>query len=148
MMGEAKVFCAEAAWRALGDHAASAWPCEACGLLLGQRDAEGIQIRRAVPVANVAAFPESFFELDPVVHLRVQRQLREDKSRDVILGHYHSHPDAATSPSVFDVERADEAGLVWLISAVDRSGVRAVGAFLSASGPSLHEVPLHLDRKE
>ncbi|HEY8351717.1 MAG TPA: M67 family metallopeptidase, partial [Sphingomonadales bacterium] len=73
-------------------HARETFPEECCGLLVGRRAADGALVaENTVRAANVAAERrQDRFELDPAVHLRVQRELRG--SGLGVIGHYHSHP--------------------------------------------------------
>lgn len=100
--------------------AEAAYPLECCGMLAGR--AEGTGAARAItvtavhPSANIAAEPRHSFEIDPVLRLRLQRELRG--SGDTVVGLYHSHPDGRAQPSATDLDRAWEPDLVWLITAV------------------------------
>ncbi|MPT48871.1 MAG: M67 family peptidase [Sphingobium sp.] len=82
---------------------------EVCGLLLGR----GNYVMDILPVTNVAATPETHFELDPAAHIQAQRQARERDMR--IIGHYHSHPSGLARPSPTDAARACGDGAIWLI---------------------------------
>jgi desampylase len=92
-------------------HAAREHPREVCGLLLGR---EGL-IDAAVEAANIADDPETTFEIDPAVLLRVHREARE--GGPALLGWYHSHPNGRCEPSAADAGRAVEAGKIWMIVA-------------------------------
>jgi proteasome lid subunit RPN8/RPN11 len=91
--------------------AATAAPHEACGLLIGVAG----RIDSAVPARNVAAHPETAFEIDPATLLRTHREARAAGQR--VVGHYHSHPDGLATPSRRDAARAVEDGQLWLIIA-------------------------------
>lgn len=92
-------------------HARAEHPREACGLLIGVSG----QIRRAIAADNVAARPEAIFEIDPATLLRVHREVRG--SSEIVLGHYHSHPNGRALPSRADAARAVSDGQVWVIAA-------------------------------
>jgi desampylase len=103
-------------------HARREHPREACGLLLGR---DGC-IERAVEAANVADRPDRAFEIDPATLLRCHREAREGGLE--LLGWYHSHPNGRAEPSAVDVDRAVEAGRLWLIVAGGHlRAFRAVG---------------------
>lgn len=96
--------------RQIQNHAASGYPEEVCGLLLGQwREADRREVSEAAGIDNVRADRAGDrFELDPRQHLRVQRRARQQGQ--AIVGVYHSHPDAAATPSATDQARAVE---IW-----------------------------------
>lgn len=124
--------------QAIREHAARAYPHEACGLLLGRRDGERRRVSRIVPSANVAAEPDRRFEIDPALRFRLMRERREraggegaaDPAAEEIIGHYHSHPDGAAAPSATDLAMAYEPELVWLIVAVARGRAGEITAHL------------------
>lgn len=87
---------------------AAAPDTEVCGLLFGT-DRE-IVAAEATP--NVAADPYRRFEIDPARLIAAYRAQREGGPR--LIGHYHSHPSGAASPSASD-RAAAEAHLLWLI---------------------------------
>jgi proteasome lid subunit RPN8/RPN11 len=74
---------------------------------------------------NVAADPESAFEVDPALLLRAHREARE--GGHAILGWYHSHPDGVAEPSAVDAARAVEDGKLWLIVAGERLALYVAG---------------------
>ncbi|MFQ5348266.1 MAG: M67 family metallopeptidase, partial [Rhodothalassiaceae bacterium] len=86
-------------------------------LLVGRRQARVVTILEAVETANLAAAgaPDRF-EIDPRVHLRLQRDLRGSDRQ--IVGLFHSHPQGAAQPSAIDRAEAAYAGWVWLITAI------------------------------
>lgn len=94
------------------DAAEQAWPAEACGLLVGRGKGQLVRVTRVVPAANLAAEPDRF-EMDPLVRLAVEKEVRDTKDR--ILGHYHSHPDGTAEPSGVDRQYAFEPDLAWVI---------------------------------
>lgn len=86
------------------DHAASAYPFEGCGLLIGYVEGDQVRVTRALPCPNVAAREEQThrFVIDPRAVLNVRRSLRG--TPEAIVGFYHSHPDAPAAPSATDLE--------------------------------------------
>jgi proteasome lid subunit RPN8/RPN11 len=64
---------------------------------------------------NVAVDPVHSFEIDPVTLFAAIRAERAGGPR--ILGHYHSHPNGASTPSPRDAAMADRPGRLWLIVA-------------------------------
>jgi proteasome lid subunit RPN8/RPN11 len=117
--------------------AEAAYPNEFCALLVGRDRGEAeAELTRIVPAENVAAAPRTGFELDPRVLIRTLRTLREaertgEGNGERLLGHVHSHPDAAAEPSARDRALAHEPGLFWLIVAVEGGKAGAINAFQS-----------------
>ena len=118
-----------APFRALVAAAETAYPEECCGLLIGRRDREGeVAISDVRESANVAPKDRGVrFELDPAVRLATVRALAGGP--EIIVGHYHSHPDRPAQPSATDVALAYEPDLVWLIVAVFAGHVTEAAAF-------------------
>ena len=139
-----RVAASTSAWGAILDHSAGEWPREACGLLIGNLNAEGVAVVVAAePVANLSEADDAF-ELDPVARIAIQRRLREAGEGCSVLGHYHSHPFGEAHPSPRDLARADEAGLVWLVVSVGPEGARGVGAYVAVEGPALRPLALSI----
>ncbi len=140
MAAASAVSCTADAWRTVREHAATAWPREACGLLIGHAMPEGWRIVRAAPAANRASDPAQAFELDPGARAAWQRRLREAGGAEAVIGHYHSHPGGAPRPSAADRARAEEEGLIWLIVAADTAGAGAAAAFFAEAAHTLRGV--------
>lgn len=115
------------------DHAAQSWPMECCGLLIGRTNAPDggldsdetvceMNISRIVVSGNVADDPAMTFEIDPGLLLRTHRAVR-DRGEEII-GCYHSHPNGNILPSRTDLERAEQAGFLWLIAGSTPEGVK------------------------
>jgi proteasome lid subunit RPN8/RPN11 len=124
--------------------AAAAYPNEFCALLFGidQTDRDGAEnssrVTRIVFADNVDPHPERGFELDPKVLIRELRALREVERAgqgdgERLLGHVHSHPDAAPVPSERDLGQAWEPGQFWLIVPVERGQAGSPSAFQAAA---------------
>lgn len=103
--------------KAVVDAAEDAYPEEACGLLVGSVRGNGdIVVTRIHPARNVAAEPRHRFEVDPALHLMLQRESRAGGAR--IIGVFHSHPDHGAQPSATDLAQGVDPDLVWLITSV------------------------------
>ena len=100
-----------AARRALREHAASTWPAECCGYLLG----DGHGVRDAVPAPNRAPDPGRGFRLAPEDGLRALEVARRRGLE--VVGFYHSHPGGAPRPSSVDARRAIPGSLHAIIPA-------------------------------
>jgi proteasome lid subunit RPN8/RPN11 len=121
--------------------AAAAYPDEGCGVLVGVRGAELVEVVQVTQGRNlVDDRRRDRYELDPGDILRAERSARA-RNLDVV-GFWHTHPDHPARPSRFDTERA-WADYVYVICGVTAGGVDAVAAFeLDASGEFV-DVPLH-----
>ena len=103
---------------AMVGEAARAHPQEACGLLLGERGADGQERITAIrPATNVAPDPRRHFEIDPAVLIAALRAEREGMGDLALLGYYHSHPTGAAVPSATDSANAGRDGRLWAIIA-------------------------------
>ena len=79
-------------------HAKSAYPAEACGLLVGRDIAD-----RFVQVANIAPSLHQY-EMEPSELIGVLRSLRE--TGEQLIAIFHSHPHGPAEPSKTDVDQA------------------------------------------
>lgn len=103
--------------------AAAASPCEACGLLFGA----GGRITAFEQTRNVAATPESRFEIDPAALFAALRAERAGGT--TLLGYWHSHPSGDPLPSTTDAALAAPDGKLWIVLGGDgvtcwRAGTR------------------------
>lgn len=89
--------------------AAAARPREACGLLFGA----GGAITGFAETANVAATPETRFEIDPAALFAALRA--ERAGGPSLVGYWHSHPSGDANPSETDAAMAAPDGKLWLI---------------------------------
>lgn len=107
--------------RRLREHAETAWPREACGLLeaaggiAGGASLAAVRVRRLVVCRNIHADPERRFEIDPEDFLRAEHAAR-GRGR-AIAGVWHSHPHGDARPSATD-RAAAWAGWSYLIAGV------------------------------
>ena len=119
--------------------ARAAFPRECCGLIEGIIDSltlsvsKGEAVARALalhPMPNIAPASDRF-EIDPVRHIALMRQLRgTDRA---IIGCYHSHPNGRPEPSQHDCESAGEENFLWLIAALGNdSGEPRLACFVSS----------------
>lgn len=88
---------------------AEAAPREACGLLFGT----GETITAFIETANVAASPETRFEIDPAALFAALRAERAGGPQ--LLGYWHSHPSGDPLPSATDAAMAAPDGKLWVI---------------------------------
>jgi proteasome lid subunit RPN8/RPN11 len=129
--------------KALADAAEAAYPDEACGLLVGRLRGNGeVVVSRAELSPNVADGDRSRrFEVDPVLRIRLMKELRGGDER--IVGHFHSHPGHAAQPSAADLARAFEPELVWVITSVEGGqAVHTTAHVVDDSVRQFREIPL------
>jgi proteasome lid subunit RPN8/RPN11 len=118
----------------LRGEAEAAYPLECCGLVVGRHAGPATLVAtRLVPAANRHADPRHAFDLDPAAHIALLRQLRGGGD-EVLLGHYHSHPDSPAMPSARDLAQANEPLAVWLIVPVKQGQAGAIAAWRARPG--------------
>lgn len=100
-------------------HAREGAPEEVCGVLAGMTGNEDARVSAAERVPNVAARPQSRYELDPEAQMRAMHAL-EDAGREVV-GFYHSHPQGPTGPSATDAAQAAWPGYRYVIVSLGES---------------------------
>ena len=118
--GYADIQVVQDALKAMRAAALSAYPREACGILLGQNEGErgGRSLSGFVQTANVHPTPETHFEIDPQALIDAHRA--ERKGGPKLMGYFHSHPIGEPVPSAIDRTMAARDGKVWAIVAGDR----------------------------
>ena len=85
---------------------ARAYPNECCGIMFGiDRDGRRI-VQRLLPVENTFDEGERYhrFSISPQQLMAAEKEAAE--SGQLVLGFYHSHPDAPARPSEYDRQRA------------------------------------------
>ena len=108
--------------------AETAYSYECCGLLVGRKDGDDWLTKDIVPSPNVSKDPANSFEIDTALRLHLHKALRGTSNS--VIGHYHSHPDAPAVPSDRDRQRAFEAGMVWIVVAVEGCVAGDIFAYL------------------
>jgi proteasome lid subunit RPN8/RPN11 len=100
-------------------HCLDGLPDEACGLLGG--DPAGTKVTVCYPTANVARSAR-VYTVDPLAHLRADRDA--EAAGMAIVGVFHSHTHSAAYPSPTDVDQApDPAWHYVLVSLADDAPV-------------------------
>jgi proteasome lid subunit RPN8/RPN11 len=108
-------------------HGEEGYPHEICGVLVGPRGRRTIIAARRARNLIVDRARDRY-EIDPLDHMRIQRQCDDEGTE--IVGYYHSHPDHPAQASVFDAERA-WAGPVYLIVSVNNGRAGDANAFIA-----------------
>ena len=116
-------------------HAKSAYPIEACGLLAGGNAAE-----RFIPIKNVSAHPHEY-EMDPAELIAALREIRQ--TGETLIAIFHSHPHGPAEPSKTDIQRAYYPDAAHLIVSLAELEHPQVAAFRIIDGDAL-AVELHV----
>ncbi|MFD1512884.1 desampylase [Halomarina rubra] len=100
---------------ALVTHAREGSPEEVCGVLGGRerRDGDPARVTRVERVPNVAATPETRYQLDPAAQFEALQTVEDDG--DDVVGFYHSHPRGPAGPSATDEAQATWPDAVYCI---------------------------------
>ena len=109
--------------------ALAAYPKEACGLLVGRPG--GDEIVDAIPSCNLASGEDEFL-IDPKVHIKAQRELREQEL--AVIGVYHSHTSGDSAPSRSDKISTNLSDFWWLIVALKGQKITDCGLFCAIKG--------------
>jgi proteasome lid subunit RPN8/RPN11 len=91
---------------AIRRHAASAYPYECCGALIGVRGDDGrAAIVEATPLENVTEEGRRRrFRVSPAEYRQSEARARALGAE--LIGFYHSHPDHPAVPSQYDLDHA------------------------------------------
>ena len=129
------------AFEAIQAHGAEGYPNEICGIMLGpQGDHTVTEVRRARNI--IVERSRDRYEIDPLDHIRIQREA-DDAGLDIV-GYYHSHPDHPARASVFDTERA-WSGYVYVIVSIEQGTPVDANAFVAEQdGGPFHPEPLEI----
>ena len=120
------------------------FPEECCGLLIGCRIENVIQVDRIVSSINLSSEPERSFEIDPALHLKLQRELRGGKT--AVVGLFHSHPKGKAEPSRTDEAMAWQPEMTWLIAACPQQDWMVEAYYMELPGSGF--VPLEMTERE
>jgi len=125
----------------LDQHCKKCWPEEACALLVGtSKNDEDRIVNRIVLSDNIAKDKTRFFEIDPDVRIKLERQLRNVDEN--IVGVFHSHPGGPAKPSNADEDMVIETQFLWLIAATTVLGIEDIAAFDFSNKEKFERVPL------
>ncbi len=101
------------AYAAMVGHMYDGYPLEACGLLVGRGD----RVQRFVPCRNAAASAR-VYTVEPMDHLRAEREAEADGLE--VIGVVHSHTHSEPYPSPTDVAQAPDPGWHYVIVGLKR----------------------------
>lgn len=105
------------------EQALNAPNAEVCGLI---SSLDG-KPNHCYPVDNVAAKPQSQFQLDPTQQIATQRHMREQGQ--TLFAIYHSHPSTPATPSVADIEQMNYPDALYLIISLHTTGTLQMRAY-------------------
>lgn len=111
-------------------------PKEACGLIAGDRTAQGIHIRKVYILKNVDQSAEHF-SLDPKEQLQAVKDMRNCGL--LPLGNWHSHPATPSRPSEEDIRLAFDRNAVYLILSL-KDEIPVLNAFHIEDGAVRKEI--------
>ena len=104
-----------------GQHAATSYPDECCGVLIGRSLGDSTVVERLLSVDNERnESRHNRYLINPETVLAAHKEARA-LGLDVV-GYYHSHPDHPARPSEFDREHAWP-GVSYLIVSVEKGSV-------------------------
>jgi proteasome lid subunit RPN8/RPN11 len=131
----------QSAFESIQAHGAEGYPDEICGIMLGtQAEQVVIEVKRARNI--IVERSRDRYEIDPLDHIRIQREA--DAAGLDIVGYYHSHPDHPAQASRFDTERA-WSGYVYVIVSIEQGKPVDANAFVTeADGGPFRSEPLEL----
>jgi len=127
-------------YRAMIDHARSALPHEACGILAGK----GGEAQRIYLTSNREASPFRF-RIDPAEQFRILREMEAQGSR--MVGIFHSHIEGPAFPSREDIELAYYPDVLYLILSLRDPNHPELRAFWIREG-EIKEEAIHLLAEE
>jgi [CysO sulfur-carrier protein]-S-L-cysteine hydrolase len=109
--------------------AKSAYPKEACGLLVGRAIAD-----RFIPITNISVSAQEY-EMDPAELIRALRDLRD--TGESLIAIFHSHPHGPAEPSQTDIRRAYYSEAAHLIVSLAELERPQAAAFRIIDGEAL-----------
>ncbi|MEM0381508.1 MAG: M67 family metallopeptidase [Nitrososphaerota archaeon] len=123
----------------LSSDASRRYPEEACGLLIGRLDSGVRIVTRHMPVKNSYMGERNRrYLIDPFEYMRIEDEAAQ--MGEMVVGVYHSHPDAPAIPSSYDHLQAVPF-LTYVIISVSRGKVIEISAWF------LNEVTWKLERE-
>ena len=116
-----------------------AYPYESCGLIAGPASSDGgaVTVERFYPCRN-AAESAKVYTLDPLDHLRAERDA-EDRGWEIV-GVVHSHTHSEPYPSPTDIAQAPDPGWQYVIVSLKRESPEIRSYRIV--GPTVTEQPI------
>lgn len=108
-------------------HALRAYPEEGCGLLIGVINSGIREIVKCIPMSNVyEGSRRNRYSIDPLEYMKIEDEAYRNGL--MVLGVFHSHPDAPAAPSRYDQEYAAPT-FIYIILSVRNGGVAEIAAW-------------------
>jgi proteasome lid subunit RPN8/RPN11 len=86
-----------------------------------------LEVMRVVKAQNIRASEAiKRFEVDPGTRIKLEKEIRG--TNELLIAHYHSHPDNPATPSNTDLINAHEPELIWIIVSVEGGKASDVAA--------------------
>ena len=102
-------------------------PNEACGLIAGVDDENGIRKIQKVYLLTNIDHTNEHFSIDPKEQLQAIKDMRENGLKP--LGNWHSHPESPSRPSEEDKRLANDSKASYLILSLEKENQPVLNAF-------------------
>jgi proteasome lid subunit RPN8/RPN11 len=114
----------------LRQHGEETYPCECCGVLVGEFEEAGNKtVKTVARCGNTRTdSPHNRYQISPIDLVRIQREA-ELEGYDIV-GFYHSHPDHPALWSSTDLAEAHWSGCSYVITSVDKGKAALTNSFV------------------
>ncbi|MBQ7429319.1 MAG: M67 family metallopeptidase [Butyrivibrio sp.] len=119
------------------DHARKELPNEACGLIAGIDDENGVRVVKKVYLLTNIDHSNEHFSLDPKEQLQAVKDMRANGLRP--LGNWHSHPESPSRPSEEDKRLAYDSSASYMILSLMDDDNPVLNSFHVEGGESSKE---------
>lgn len=119
------------------DHARKELPNEACGLIAGIDDENGVRVVKKVYLLTNIDHSNEHFSLDPKEQLQAVKDMRANGLRP--LGNWHSHPESPSRPSEEDKRLAYDSSASYMILSLMDDDNPVLNSFHVEDGESSKE---------
>lgn len=119
------------------DHARKELPNEACGLIAGIDDENGVRVVKKVYLLTNIDHSNEHFSLDPKEQLQAVKDMRANGLRP--LGNWHSHPESPSRPSEEDKRLAYDSSASYMILSLMYDDNPVLNSFHVEGGESSKE---------
>ena len=109
------------------EHALSQRPDEACGLIAGNDNEDGVRVIEKVYLLTNIDHTNEHFSIDPKEQLQAIKDMRANGLKP--LGNWHSHPESPSRPSEEDKRLANDSKASYLILSLEKENDPVLNAF-------------------
>jgi proteasome lid subunit RPN8/RPN11 len=99
----------------IAGRAATDYPNESCGVILGRVTGDRYYATRTLPVPNVHPNPTHFYTMDPPTQLEVYQLADQLQLHPLCVWHTHTTASSTTYPSAADIDNAHDPRVLQLI---------------------------------